>query len=138
MGKDMKEEEETDQEEERKRKQENTKTQIEEGDGDKGWFILAVRGWRNQSESKRWPNLPTAGRGVLHSSTLARQRGDVSDKINGQKTQRKRESATVTRCWNPPLRGLASYATRILSKHAGTGRSRSGTIKRRRTVNLTR
>ena len=68
--------------------------------------------------------------------TQVRQRGDVSDKINGQKIQRERESATETTCWNPPLRGLAKYAIRSLSRHAGTRRSRSGIIKRRRTVNL--
>ena len=81
----MKEEEDTDREEERKRKQENIKTQIEGEDGDEGWFISTVRGWRNRSASKHGPNSPTAGRGVLRSSTQARQRGDVSDKVDGQK-----------------------------------------------------
>ena len=104
--------------------------QIEREDGDEGWFISTVRGWRNRSESKHSPNSPTAGGGVLHSSTQAKQRGEVSNKIDGQKIQRKWDSATG----NHPRRGLTNYATRSSSKRAGTCPSQSETIKRRRTV----
>ena len=102
-----------------------------------GWCMSNVRRGRSRSGSKQGPTLPTAVMGVLPSSTQARQRGDVSDKIDGQKSERKQESATRTMCWNHPCRRLASYTPRILSKHAGTPPNQSGTIKSRRTVKQT-
>ena len=73
--------------EERKRKQENMNTQIKGKDGDDRWCISTVRGCKNQSGAKHSPNSPIAGGGVLHSSTQ-------TDKVDGQKIPRKRDSVT--------------------------------------------
>ena len=93
---------------------------------DEGLLRVPVRRGRDRYGSKRRLTLHAAARGVLYSSTQARQRGDVTDKNDGQKVKDKQDSATRVMGLNRKRRGLTIYAPRNSGNRAGTRHSGLG------------